>query len=97
MSDQDEYVKVQGKARHVRDAAVLFTPGEKVGGAWLPRSALHGADDIALRQRTAEINNNGNRGGTPMTLRIRRWKAEEAGFISDRDQQTDDLFQGDPK
>lgn len=92
MTDSDDYVKVEGKVRHVRDAAVLFTPGEKVCGAWLPRGVIHGADDIALRERTAEINRNANRGGTPMTLRVRRWKAEEVGFTGERDRQTDDLF-----
>lgn len=87
----DDYVKVAGKVRHVRPASVLFSPGETVGAAWIPRSCIHGADDLALTDRTGEINRAGNR-GTPMTLRIRRWKAEETGMAGARDGHTEDLF-----
>lgn len=89
----DDYVKVQGRARHVRDAAVLFAVGESVPrAAWIPRSVLHGADDLTLSRLAGQINASGRTGGTAMTLRIRRWKAEEVGFITGHDQETEDLF-----
>jgi len=89
----DDYVKVQGKARHVRDNSVLFSVGDGVSrGAWIPRSLLHGADDLQLRDRAHQINRTGTNVGTPMVLRIRRWKAEEVGFTGDADDQTADLF-----
>lgn len=93
MSDPRDYVKVQGKARHVRDGSVLFSVGDSVSrGAWIPRSVIHGADDLALRDRRDQINRTGANVGTPMMLRIRRWKAEEVGFAGETDDQTTDLF-----
>jgi len=89
----DDYVKVQGKARHVSDNAVLFSVGDSVSrGAWIPRSLVHGADDLVLRDRRDQINRTGANVGTPLVLRIRRWKAEEVGFTGDADDQTADLF-----
>lgn len=89
----DDYVKVQGRARHVRDAAVLFSVGDSVPrAAWIPRSVLHGADDLTLTKQAPQINAGGRTGGMAMTLRIRRWKAEEVGFVTSHDQETQDLF-----
>lgn len=93
MSGSDDYVKVKGKARHVRDGSVLFSVGDSVSrGAWIPRSLIHGADDLVLRDRREQINRTGAQVGTPMVLRIRSWKAEEVGFTGDADDQTADLF-----
>lgn len=95
MSDRDEYLRIPGRALYVRDHAVLFAVGDGVGrAAWIPRTLVHGADDILLRDKTKAINLSRH---TEMTLRIRRWKAEEVGFTGEPDQLTGDLFEGGPK
>lgn len=41
------------------------------GTAWIPRSLIHGADDLALGKAFD---------GQEITLRVMDWKAEELGF-----------------
>lgn len=98
MSDRDDYLKVQGKARFIRDGAVLFSIGESVSrAAWIPRSLVHGADDLTLKSMAGQVNRTSIDVGTPMALRIRRWKAEQIGFAGGPDQDTTDLFDGGPQ
>ncbi len=73
----DDYVRVRGRIKEIRPASVLFAVGAGVErAAWLPRSLIHGADDIAL---------NGKFAGEEMTLRVVEWKADECGFTAPRD------------
>lgn len=96
MSDRDEYLRIPGRAQYVRPHAVLFGVGDGVPrSAWIPRSVIHGADDIKLRDETDRINAMRGQGGIAMTLRIRRWKAEEVGFDGEQDDRTSDLFSQD--
>jgi hypothetical protein len=84
MSEGDDHVRVTGRLQAIRNDAVMFSVGDAVPrAAWIPRSLIHGADDIALK---------GKNKGDQMALRIFRWKAEEAGFVTDRDDRTLDLF-----
>jgi hypothetical protein len=84
-AEDDEYVSVMGLIHEIRDGAVLFSVGDAVqGGDWIPRSLMHGADDLRLKTQLAK--------GDRAILRIFRWKAEEVGFITERDTETSDLF-----
>lgn len=88
MSDE-QYVAIRGRVKDVRAKSVLFVVGDSVErGDWIPRSLIHGADDIAL---------NGKFGGEAMTLRMFKWKARELGFEPERDDDAadGDLFGGD--
>ena len=88
----EDYVAIQGKARYLRDGAVLFAVGEGLGQvAWIPRSLIHGADDSELSKHRAVINA-ARSTGHAMTLRIFRWKAEETGLLTDQDNESGDLF-----
>lgn len=73
----DDYVRVLGKIEAVRKGAVMFSVGKSVPrAAWIPRSLIHGADDLTLDGRMV---------GEECALRIREWKADEVGFNSQRD------------
>ncbi len=65
----DDYRIVTAKVLRKKDEAILIAV--KQGEAWVPRSLLHGADDMAL----ALIPNN-----SEWTFRLREWKAEELGL-----------------
>lgn len=67
----DDYVKVFGEVRAITFKAVLLQTETGVEH-WVPRSNLHGADDIALR--TTEI-------GDTREFQIRRWYAEREEII----------------
>jgi hypothetical protein len=84
MSDGEEYVRVFGTLIEIRKKSFLFAVGKGVSrGAWVPRGLIHGADDKAM---DAMFN------GQQMAVRIFRWKVEQCGFTSSRDDQTHDLF-----
>lgn len=85
MSDGEDYVTVQATIREVRKQSVLITVGNSVPrGDWIPRSLIHGADDRQL---------DGKFEGEKMSLRMFRWKAEQVGFVTAQDEETEDLFQ----
>jgi hypothetical protein len=67
----DNYVRVTAKVLAITAYAVeLEAEGE---AKWIPRSVLHGADDLALRGDVKT--------GDEHEFQIRRWKAEQAGFV----------------
>jgi len=88
MTDRiDDYVSVRGRLKDRRANAILFAVGQTVErGDWIPRSLLHGADEITLD--TLRI-------GDEITIRLFRWKAEELGFETQRahDAALQDLFE----
>lgn len=93
MSDGERYVGIKGKIASVRAQAILFTVGDSVPrGDWIPRSLIFGPDELKLDRLAAEVARLKPSGGLACTLRIFRWKAEECGFLSARDDQTEDLF-----
>jgi len=85
MMEKDDYVRIHCRVeRPPRRDAVMLSVGDSVPrAAWVPRSCLHGADDLTLNKAKA---------GDKLTLRIREWKAEQCGFLGRPDDQTDDLF-----
>ena len=66
----DEYVTVEATLRAVSPDAVLLETEDMEG--WVPRSCLHGADDIALRAMTI---------GSEHGFQIRQWFAKKKGFV----------------
>jgi hypothetical protein len=66
----DDYVTVPVVVMAIRPDSVHVRRGAVA--AWLPRRHIHGADDNLLRAMRA---------GEEMKLRIRRWKASEAGLL----------------
>jgi hypothetical protein len=82
----DEYVRIRGRIEAVRKGSILLSVGESVRRAgWIPRSLIHGADEITLDGRMI---------GDQVALRVFEWKADELGFTSDhdRDGADGDLF-----
>lgn len=70
----DEYVRISCTVEAIRNKAVMLSVGESVRrAAWIPRSAIHGADDLTL---------DGMMAGTKTVLRIREWKADQEGLTS---------------
>lgn len=73
----DEYVRIRGKIEAIRKGAFMFSVGRSVPrAAWIPRSLIHAADDLAL---------DGQMVGAEITVRMREWKADECGFTGDHD------------
>lgn len=84
MSAGEDYVRITGRLGAIRQDSFMLSVGESVPrGAWIPRSLIHGADDIALNKKQR---------GEVWTVRMFRWKAEQEGFAGDRDDRTLDLF-----
>jgi hypothetical protein len=71
-NSSEDYVSIRGRLKDRRTNAILFAVGRAVErGDWIPRSLLHGADEIKLDSQ---------RIGDEITIRMFRWKAEELGF-----------------
>lgn len=66
----DEYVRVTAVVEGKTDKAVRLSNGET--HAWVPRSCLHAADDVALNNMSI---------ADERTFRMREWIAEREGFI----------------
>jgi hypothetical protein len=72
----DDYIALTVQVETATPKAVLLRPVDAAGqaqprAAWIPRSCIHGGDDIAL-DRLAR--------GSITTLRVRAWKAEREGL-----------------
>ena len=66
----DEYVSISATVRAFSpDAVCIEVEGDDF---WVPRSCIHGRDDIALR--ALEV-------GTEHEFQVRRWLAEKKGMI----------------
>lgn len=66
------YRIVTTKLRGLRpDAALVDAPSSRDGTVWIPRSLIHGGDDLKL-DRAIEAEE--------VTFRLMDWKAEEIGF-----------------
>jgi hypothetical protein len=73
-SARDAYVRVVVVLRQIRPRAVLLEWGKGVPrGAWIPRSCIHGGDDLALGKATP---------GSEVTIQIREWIAQREGLIA---------------
>lgn len=73
MSGTVEYVSILCRLIIRTRAAVQISVGEKGAvRAWIPRTLIHGADEIGLEARSIGIRFN---------LRIMRWKAAELGLL----------------
>lgn len=85
----DDYVTVTATIRAVRPRSIGF---DRPGGApgdepfWMPRSLLHAASDTAVASFGAP--------GETLTLKVRRWKADELGLIEAKDPGQLDLLGG---
>lgn len=66
----DDYVRIPATVRAMSPDAVLLETEE--GEFWVPRTCIHGGDDVALRtiQR-----------GDEHEFQVRRWLAEKKGMI----------------
>jgi len=74
MSEDESYRTVTTRLRARTPKAIkVDLPPAKQGETWIPRSLIHGADDLALAKSSAWI-------GTEITFRLMEWKAEELGF-----------------
>ncbi len=70
--NSDDYRVVTTTLRLVKEMAILVDLPKSSGGTtWLPRSLLHGADDLTLGRQSI---------GSPFTFRLREWKAEQLGW-----------------
>lgn len=97
MADRNDFVMVRGKVEAVRDGAVLFSVGAMVSrAAWIPRSLVHADDNKRLDDIMADMRAQLRPHPVEFSLRIQRWKADDAGFDGE-DDQTADLFQKDPQ
>lgn len=69
----DTYRTVTTRFRGLRPKAVEVDrpPARGKGTVWIPRSLLHGADDLALGKAFD---------GQEITFRLMAWKAEEVGW-----------------
>lgn len=80
MTGSDDYVRVTTTIRAVRDRSIYVdrrqgaTPGDEV---CIPRSLLHAASDTAVDHFGAP--------GETLTLKVRRWKADELGLVEAKD------------
>lgn len=68
-----------------KDAVSFARPLE--AAHWIPRSLIHPEDRDGLFKLMA---------GEVARLRIRAWKAHELGWIGEKDDKTQDLFNGRP-
>ena len=69
----DDYAHVTATVRKSTRGAVLLDDGEIED--WIPRSCLHGADDLYLNSIPADGD------GTEHEFRIREWVARVKGFV----------------
>jgi hypothetical protein len=69
-SDGDDYVSVEAVAVKATEKAVLLKTEGDVQG-WVPRSCLHGADDLFLNKPLVDELH---------TYRVRGWVARQKGF-----------------
>ncbi len=75
---RDAYVTVTTTLRRVGDRAILVDRArDDRETVWIPRSVLFGPDDLAVERIAI---------GTEVTIRLRRWKADELGLRPDRRQ-----------
>ena len=85
MTAGDDYVTVSTVLRSVGPRSIFVD--RRSGAAFhhvcIPRSLLHGADDLALDRMFV---------GEEVKLRIRRWKAEQLGLLEDRPPGQKELF-----
>lgn len=73
---RDSYVTVTTILRRVEDKAILVDRArDDRETVWIPRSVLHGADDIAIERPAI---------GAWVKIRVRRWKADELRLLPDR-------------
>lgn len=73
----DDYRAVTTRLRAVSEKAIFVDrPANQAGTVTIPRSLLHGSDDLAIERRVQE----GAFYGAEITFRLRAWKAEEIGF-----------------
>lgn len=70
--DGDGYVEIDCTFLGNTDRAVKIAH-EMIGGScWIPRSCLHGGDDLRIKDMGE---------GEAVQLKIRRWKAEAEGLV----------------
>ena len=75
---RDSYVTVTTILRRVGDKAILVDRAvDDRETVWIPRSVLFGPDDLAVERGAT---------GAEVTIRVRRWKADDLGLIPDRRQ-----------
>lgn len=67
----DEYRIVTAKLKAVKPRAILVD-NWRGGEAWIPRSLIHGGDDLLKIEKALP--------GAEITFRLMEWKAEELGF-----------------
>lgn len=67
----DDYVSISATVRASSPDAVCMETEE--GEFWIPRSCIHGGDDLWLR--------GAHRVGEEREFRVRRWLAEKKGMI----------------
>jgi hypothetical protein len=70
--DGDEYVDVDVEFVHCTDKAVCVREDSQSDTVWVPRSCLHAKSDIEVDDCDRY---------DPITLTMRRWKAEELGLL----------------
>ncbi|MBV9549818.1 MAG: hypothetical protein JO256_09125 [Alphaproteobacteria bacterium] len=73
MTAASDFIAVAGRVITRTATAVLFAAGNHASfGTWLPRAFLHPEDDRGLDAMILCHDT---------TLRVRRWKAEQAGLL----------------
>lgn len=68
----DSYVTVTATLKARSQKAILLSHDENLGGAWIARSCIHGADERKLDDYAI---------GDEVELRLFEWLAEKEGFV----------------
>lgn len=81
----DDYVTVTTVLRHVREKSIYVDrrPGQPDDTACIPRSLIHGGNDLKLEDRQS---------GDEITIKVRRWKADELGLLETKSPKQRELF-----
>lgn len=69
----DSYRTVTCTLRQRRASAIMVEVKNRPGWHSIPRSCLHGADDLKLDRGALEID-------SEITIRVQDWKAEQEGL-----------------
>lgn len=67
----DSYRLISTKLRRISENAILVDDALGLKQVWIPRSLIHGADEMKLSERYI---------GQERMFRIFEWKAEDLGF-----------------
>ena len=88
MTSSDDYVTITATIRSVRERSIYVDrrSGSPIDEVCIPRSLLHAASDTAVERFATP--------GEMLTLKVRRWKADELGLIEAKDERQLDLLGG---